>query len=179
MFSKDRIQYGAGRLLLAGLIATTAFAADAPAPATQQSRVVRPASRRHGREQDEGTRRQDVQLCRHERRRQDHPSRVSRRRAAAGPQGGPGGDAPGMHGQHGPAMGMEGPGIGGHGSSRPGPDGGITPQEREAFEADLYKALDTDHNGQLSQAEFAKAWETVHTMMKKQVFANSTRRTAC
>ena len=68
---------------------------------------------------------------------------------------------------HGPGMTMGmGMGMGHH-----GPDGGPTPQEREAFQADLYKALDTDHNGQLSQAEFSKAWETARTMMKTQMFA--------
>ena len=65
---------------------------------------------------------------------------------------------------------MHGPGIA-MGMGHRGPDGGPTPQEREAFQADLYKALDTDHNGQLSQAEFSKAWETARTMMKTQMFA--------
>ena len=79
-----------------------------------------------------------------------------------GPPGGSGGPGPGMHG---PGMGM---GMMGHRGA--GPDGGPTPQEREAFQADLYKALDTDHNGQLSPAEFSKAWETAQTMMKTQMF---------
>ncbi len=67
----------------------------------------------------------------------------------------------------GTGMGM-GPGMMGMGHH--GPDGGPTAQEREAFQADLFKALDADHNGQLSQAEFAKAWETAQTMMKTQMF---------
>ena len=36
--------------------------------------------------------------------------------------------------------------------------------------ADLFKALDADHNGQLSAAEFSKAWETAKTQMKTAAF---------
>ena len=87
--------------------------------------------------------------------------------AAKPPRGGPGGHGGPGAGMHGPGMGM-GPGTMGMGHR--GPDGGPTAQEREAFQADLFKALDADHNGQLSQAEFSKAWETAQTMMKTQMF---------
>jgi Ca2+-binding EF-hand superfamily protein len=46
----------------------------------------------------------------------------------------------------------------------------MTPQDREKFQAELFKALDTDHNGQLSEVEFGKAMETAHTLMKTQMF---------
>jgi Ca2+-binding EF-hand superfamily protein len=58
-----------------------------------------------------------------------------------------------------------------------GPDGaphGDWKAQHEArmqqFQNDLFAALDTDHNGQISQAEFAKAPEVMHTLMKKQMF---------
>jgi Ca2+-binding EF-hand superfamily protein len=75
------------------------------------------------------------------------------------------GGQPGMKGPHmaGPAMGMA------HFGAPP------TAEERDArmqtFQADLFKALDKDADGQLSPAEFAKAWETAQTMMKQQMFA--------
>ena len=49
-----------------------------------------------------------------------------------------------------------------------GPGG---PPDWEALNAELFKALDTDDNGELSQAEFAKAHETMQTIMRKQAFA--------
>jgi len=170
MFSKDRrFKCGADGLLLAGLIATTALAADAPAPANPAEPGCPPGHRG------------DMDLSKMTERaakvfnsadaNSDGKITQAEFLAAKPPHGagGPGSEAPGMHGQHGPGMGMQGPamGMGHHGA---GPDGGFTPQEREAFQADLYKALDTDHNGQLSQAEFSKAWETAHTMMKTQMF---------
>jgi len=91
-----------------------------------------------------------------------------------GPPGHPGMGGPGMGGP-----GMDGPGMGGPGMGMMGfgpPPGGTPPtaQERDAkmqaFQDNLFKALDTDHNGQLSQAEFSKAWETAQTMMKKEMF---------
>ena len=59
--------------------------------------------------------------------------------------------------RHGRDMGMGmGMGMGHHGR-----DGRYRRRkQREAFQAELFKALDTDHNGQLSAAEFSKAWET-------------------
>ena len=64
----------------------------------------------------------------------------------------------------------------GHARSR---HGGNASPEREAwaaaFQTELFKELDTDHNGQLSAAEFSKAREamhsdTMHTFMKTQMF---------
>jgi len=73
----------------------------------------------------------------------------------------------------GPGMGMDGPGMAGPGMGMGpgmGPYGGMTDAQRQTFDADLFKALDTDGNGQLSPTEFAKAHETMHAMMKKQAF---------
>jgi Ca2+-binding EF-hand superfamily protein len=179
MFSKDRKIRYAGGLILASLLATTALAADAPAPANPAEPGCPPGHRG------------DIDLSKMDARAAKMFSSVDTNgdgkitqaeflaaKPPQGPPGGPGSEAPGMHGQHGPAMGTQGPGMGmqgpgmgmGMGHHGAGPDGGITPQEREAFQADLYKALDTDHNGQLSQAEFSKAWDTAHTMMKTQMF---------
>lgn len=79
-------------------------------------------------------------------------------------------------GEHGHRPGMGGPGMGmwmaGDGMGRGhGPDNQKQREARmQAFQNDLFKALDADHNGQLSQAEFAKAWSTAQTMMKKAMF---------
>jgi Ca2+-binding EF-hand superfamily protein len=101
---------------------------------------------------------------------------------AAEPQwrgGGPGhrmGPGKGGWGMGGPGMGgpgMGGPGIGGPGTGMGpgmGPHFGMTDAQLQTFNADLFKALDTDGNGQLSPTEFAKAHDTMHTMMKKQAF---------
>jgi hypothetical protein len=75
---------------------------------------------------------------------------------------------------HGPGMGM-GMGMGmqpgmGHGMGNP--QGGMTDAQRRAFEADFFKRLDTDGNGQLSPAEFAKAHEAMHAAMKELAFTN-------
>jgi hypothetical protein len=170
MFSKDRrFRYGAGGLLLAGLIATTALAADAPAPATAEPTC--PPGHRG-----------DIDLSKMDARAAkvfasadvNGDGKITQAEFLAakpphGPPGGPGGPSPGMRGP-GMALGM----MGHHGA----PDGGPTPQEREAFQADLYRALDTDHNGQLSPAEFSKAWETAQTMMKTQMSLDRTA-TAC
>jgi Ca2+-binding EF-hand superfamily protein len=156
MFSKDRrFKYGAGGVVLA-LIATAALAAE-PAPAASPDSTCPPGHRG------------DIDLGKMNARAAkafesadgNGDGKITQVEflAAKPPQGRAGG-GPGMHG---PGMTM---GMGHH-----GPDGGPTPQEREAFQADLYKALDTDHNGQLSQAEFSKAWETARTMMKTQMFA--------
>ncbi|HEY6599753.1 MAG TPA: EF-hand domain-containing protein, partial [Pseudomonadales bacterium] len=86
-----------------------------------------------------------------------------------------GGHGMGRHMGMGMGMGM---GLG-MGMQRHGPDGKASP-EREAaaaaFEAELFKELDTDHNGQLSAAEFSKAREAMHSdamraFVKKQMFA--------
>ena len=158
MFSKDRpFKYAAGGVLLA-LIATAALAAD-PAPAASPDAAC-PTGHRG-----------DIDLSKVNARAAkafesadangDGKITQAEFLAAKPPHGRPGradGPGPGMHGGMGVSMGHH------------GPDGGPAPQEREAFQADLYKALDTDHNGQLSQAEFSKAWETAHTMMKTQMF---------
>jgi Ca2+-binding EF-hand superfamily protein len=82
--------------------------------------------------------------------------------AAAKPPGGPGG-APGPHHGHGGAR---------HGDM--GPAGGMqapTAAERAEFQADLFKALDTNHNGELSEAEFAHLHEAMQTLMRQKMFA--------
>ena len=102
------------------------------------------------------------------------------------PHGGPGGhmDGPGMMG--GPGMGMGGPGMMmgpamamsggmGHHGMGGGPDGApMSPEAREAqmqaFQTEVFTALDTDHNGQLSPAEFARQREVVRTMIAKRMF---------
>jgi len=55
-----------------------------------------------------------------------------------------------------------------HGKGHHGPR--MTQAQQQTFEADLFKALDTDGNGELSAAEFAKVHETMQTMMKKNAF---------
>lgn len=166
MVTKDRrFRYGAGGLLLAGFIATTALAADAPATTQPPQSDCKPGHRG------------DMDLSKMDERgakvfasvdaNGDGKITQTEFLAAKPPHGGPGGSGGPGPGMHGPRMAM-GPGMGkGH---HGGPDGGPTAQEREAFQADLFKALDADHNGQLSQAEFAKAWETAQTMMKTQMF---------
>jgi Ca2+-binding EF-hand superfamily protein len=72
--------------------------------------------------------------------------------AAKPPQGHGGG----MHRHHGYGMGP----MGGPGGS----------PNWQTLNAELFTALDTDGNGELSQAEFAKAHETMQTMMRKQAF---------
>jgi len=89
------------------------------------------------------------------------------------PQHGPGG--PGRMGP-GMGMGMMGGGwMGGHGH---GPDGAANPDwqkqhdaDVQQFQSDLFKALDTDHNNQISQAEWTKAPDVARTVMKKEMFA--------
>jgi EF-hand domain pair/EF hand len=77
---------------------------------------------------------------------------------------------PGMHGGMGAGPGM-GPGPGmGDGMGHPGPHGGMTAEQQQAFMADLFKALDSDGNGQLAPAEFAKLHTTMQTMMRKTAF---------
>jgi hypothetical protein len=162
-----------GGLLLAGAIAATALGADAPAPGAAPAPADgAPPCGRHG----------DIDLGKMK----EHAAKMFAAADINGdgkitieefvafkPQrGGPDGH-PGMGGMGGPGMGMGGPGIGmmgmGHGGKPP------TAQERDAqiqaFETDVFKALDTDHNGQLSQAEFSKAHDVVHDVMAKQMFA--------
>lgn len=167
MYSKDwQSKLAAGAVLLAGIAATTALGADAPAPA-----AAAPPCERHG----------DVDLAKMK----EHAATVF---AAADtnsdgkitqaeflaykPQHdgkGKGGHGMGMGRHMGMDMGMHG----GHGK-----DGKASP-EREAaaaaFQSELFKELDTDHNGQLSAAEFSKTREamhsdTMHTFMKTQMF---------
>ena len=176
MYSKDwHSKLAAGGVLLAGVLATTVFGADAPAaPPTP------PPCDRHG----------DVDLAKMK----EHAAEVF---AAADTNGDgkitqaeflafkPKHDGHGMgkdgHGMGmGPHMGMGlmgGMGMGGHGD---GPDGAASPERdawADAFQAELFKELDTDHNGQLSSAEFSKAREAMHsdtmrTFMKTQMFTH-------
>jgi Ca2+-binding EF-hand superfamily protein len=46
----------------------------------------------------------------------------------------------------------------------------MTAEQQQAFMADLFKALDSDGNGQLAPAEFAKLHTTMQTMMRKTAF---------
>ena len=91
------------------------------------------------------------------------------------PQHSPGG--PGGPGRMGPGMGIGPMGGGwmGHGRGPDGAPGADWQKQHDAqmqqFQADLFKALDADHNGQISQAEFAKAPEVTRDLMKKQMFA--------
>ncbi len=182
MFSKDlnrnHLKLMTGGLLLAGAIAATALGADAPAPgAAPPPPDGAPPCGRHG----------DIDLGKMK----EHAAKmfaaadingdgkitieefVAFKPQRGGPDGHPGMGGMGGPGMGGPGMGMGGPGIGmmgmGHGGKPP------TAQERDAqiqaFEADVFKALDTDHNGQLSQAEFSKAHDVVHDVMAKQMFA--------
>lgn len=177
MFSTDlnrkSLKLMTGGLLLAGAIAATAFGADAPGAAPPPSDGAPPCGR-HG----------DIDLGKMK----EHAAKmfaaadingdgkitieefVAFKPQRGGPDGHPGMGGPGMGG---PGMDMGGPGIGmmgmGHGGKPP------TAQERDAqiqaFETDVFKALDTDHNGQLSQAEFSKAHDVVHDVMAKRMFA--------
>ena len=82
--------------------------------------------------------------------------------AAAKPPGGPDG-APGPRHQHGGDR---------HGAM--GPPGGMhapTAAERAEFQAALFAALDTNHNGELSEAEFANLHEAMQTLMRQKMFA--------
>jgi Ca2+-binding EF-hand superfamily protein len=184
MFSKDLNKYSryrklvTGGALLAGLIATTALGADTPAPgAAPTPPDGAPPCGRHG----------DIDLGKMK----EHAAKMfaeadtngdgkitvaeflAFKPQRGGPMGHPGMGGPGGPGMGGPGMGMGGPGMGmmgmGHGGKPP------TPQERDAqiqaLETDVFKALDTDHNGQLSPAEFSKAHEVVHDVMAKQMFA--------
>jgi Ca2+-binding EF-hand superfamily protein len=169
MYSKDwQSKLVAGAVLLAG-IAMAALGADAPPPDAKE-----PSCDRHG----------SVDLAKMK----EHAASVFTAADTNGdgkitqaeflaykPQpDGKGGHGMGMRGGMGigGGMGMMGMGMG-------GPDGKASP-EREAaaaaFQAELFKELDTDHNGQLSSAEFSKAREamhsdTMHTFMKTQMFA--------
>jgi Ca2+-binding EF-hand superfamily protein len=95
---------------------------------------------------------------------------------AFAPQRGPGPDGPGRMGPMGGGwMGPMGGGWMGHGH---GPDGGPNADwqkqheaQMQQFQSDLFKALDTDHNGQISQAEWANAQAVTATLMKKEAFA--------
>jgi len=91
------------------------------------------------------------------------------------PQHGPGG--PGGPGRMGMGMGM-GPMGGGWMGHGHGPDGAPNADwqkqhdaDVQQFQSDLFKALDADHNNQISQAEWAKAPEVTRTVMKKEMFA--------
>jgi Ca2+-binding EF-hand superfamily protein len=144
--------------LLAGAIAATTFAAE-PAPAPVQTQPCD----RHGDGMDlnkikERGAKAFVKID------ANGDGKITKVEfLAAEPGAGRGMDhGPGPWGMKGMHRGM------GHGM---GPKGDMTDAERQAFDADLFKRLDTDGNGQLSQAEFAKAHETVHTLMKEHAFA--------
>jgi Ca2+-binding EF-hand superfamily protein len=73
--------------------------------------------------------------------------------------------------EHGPGRGMGhhfgngGPGMG------PGPMGGKGgPPNWQEMNTELFKALDTNGNGELSPAEFAKLHETAQKLMREQAF---------
>ncbi len=149
-------------VLLAG-IATAALGADAPPPGAKE-----PSCDRHG----------SVDLAKMK-------ERAASMFAAADTNG----DGkitqaeflaykPQQEGKDGHGMGMGGGPMGMMGMGMGGPDGKASP-EREAsaaaFQTELFKELDTDHNGQLSSAEFSKAREAMHsdtmrTFMKTQMF---------
>jgi hypothetical protein len=190
MFPKDvnrkNLILATGGLLLAGAIAATALGADAPAPgAAPPQPSSAPPCGRHG----------DIDLGKMKERAArmfatadingDGKITVAEFLAFKPQRGGPNGH-PGMGGPGMGGPGMGGTGMGGPGMAMGGPGmsgmmgfghGGkpMTGQERDAqiqaFETDVFKALDTDHNGQLSQAEFSKAHEVVHDVMAKQMFA--------
>ena len=173
MYSKDwHSKLAAGGVLLAGIFATTVFGADAPATGAAASPSKAPCDR-HG----------DVDLTKMK----EHAAAVFAKADTNGdgkitqaeflafkPERD--GDGKDGHGKGmGPhmGMGMMGGGMGMHGH---GPDGAPgNDAMADAFQAELFKELDTDHNGQLSSAEFSKAREamqsdTMHTFMKTQMF---------
>jgi Ca2+-binding EF-hand superfamily protein len=165
MDSKDwQSKLAAGAVLLAGIVATTAMGADTPAP-----KAAATCERHH-----------DVDLAKLK-------ERAARTFAAADTNGDgkiteaeflayqPKHDGKGKGHGMGRHKGM-GMGIGMH---RHGHGGKVSPERAAAaaaFEAELFKELDTDHNGQLSAAEFSKAREAMHSdamraFVKKQMFA--------
>ena len=158
-FHPTRVACGA---LLAGIMATTALGADAPPTPT-----VSPPARPHG----------EIDLAKANERAAkifvmvdtNGDGKITEIEfiEAKPPQDGLAG-GPGM------GMGMGGPHPGMRG---PGPDGAMTPEQRDvqtqAFQTELFTALDTDHNGQLSPTEFSKAREVAQNLMKKQMFTKS------
>jgi Ca2+-binding EF-hand superfamily protein len=174
----------AGAALLVAVASTTSLGADKPAPPA----AAPPTCDRHG----------DIDLAKVNERAAkvfadvdtDGNGKITEAEfmAAKPPQhhwmgmGGPGMGGPGM-GMAGPGMGSGMSGTGGPGMmGGPGMDGphmmfhgcGASPQDCEArvkaFETELFTALDTDHNGQLSPDEFSKAHEVTMNLMKKQMF---------
>ena len=170
MFSKDgnskHRQHGftLGCLLLAGVIATTSFGADTPAASTAAPIAnTAPQCGRHG-EMDLG-------------KMNEHAAKMF----ASADSNGDGkiteAEFLAFKPMHGGAPGH--PGMGGMGMGH-GPGGTPpTPQERDAqmqaFQTEVFKALDTDHNGQLSAAEFSSAHEAVHNIMAKHMFTKLDR----
>jgi Ca2+-binding EF-hand superfamily protein len=73
-------------------------------------------------------------------------------------------EPPHGHGMGGRHFAQHGAGMGPMG----GPGG---PPNWQTMNADLFNALDTDGNGELSADEFAKLHETIQSLMRKQAFA--------
>ena len=61
--------------------------------------------------------------------------------------------------------------MGGHDADCGKKDCMPTTEERTKFEKDLFDAMDTDHNGQLSRDEFAKIRDVAKPVMRKEIFA--------
>ena len=170
----DDSRYGAGGSVArrphrdALAAAPTAHRAGPP-----RNRLSARSSRRHRPEQDESARREDVRVRRHERRRQDHASRISRRQTAARP-------ARADRRGHGPGMGMVGTGyghegmgmgMGGHGS---GPDGGPTRRESAQRSRPISSRRSTPTTtASCRRPSSRRRGKPLHTMMKTQMFTTS------
>ena len=86
---------------------------------------------------------------------------------ANGARGGMGGQMGGGHGMWGRGLMMGGRDGDGCGKK----DWMPTAEERAKFQHDLFDAMDTDHNGQLSRAEFDNGRDAAKTVMRKAIFA--------
>jgi len=169
MYSKDwHKTLAAGGALLASIMATTALGADAP-PTTP---AATPYPRHFEIDIAKANERAGEIFVMIDTNGDGEITEIEFMAAKPPHDGPPGGHRMGM------GMGM-GMGIGGpHGGFRGrGPDGELTAEQRDAqtqaFETELFTALDTDHDGQLSPTEFSTAREVAHNLMKKQMFTKS------
>ena len=161
MYSKDwHKPLTAGAALLAGMIITTAFGADAP-PTSSAATPSAPQGAIDPAKANERAAKMFAAVDANDDGKITDSEFMAANPRHEGPPGGPG-------------MGMSGPHKGMRG---PGPDGALTAEQRDArtqaFETELFSALDTDHNGQLSPAEFSKSREVAQNLMKKQMFTKS------